>query len=547
MMKTGMSRIENSSPPTFKVIVAMMFLVLFSSHIMAQDQITYVATKKQLFIDDQLVAHAVGVKWQVNPPRKAGSILTPIPEIEGPYIATNTVLPVGNEFWMYYTFYAPEEWLERDWKGEVPGDVRHMTCLAKSQDGIHWERVNVNQFDIGRGKNNAIIMPCTGGTVFLDPNKTRGHQFWFIGNISENPWWDESKGAVYKLLDKDGEKVGGAMYLCHSVDGIDWQRIKEPILPIWCDTQNQAFYDPHIKKYVAYVRGRVNKLRSVFRGESKELDRVPWPYEIKPETEIGPGGLIPKMIHEEWPVVIESDSLDPPYTDIYTPNVHIYPYADSRVYLAFLPVYRRYKFFESFGRDTRGQYKNDGPVETQLAVSRDGIHWKRYHEPYIPLGTSNETDGGCIYMGVGMIRQGDEIWHYYTGSPWTHGSYPYQPELKNGIFRTVQRLDGFVSVDAGHSGGELITHPLVFKGNRLHLNINCGAMGEAWVEIQDASGNPIPNYGMEDCVSVDRNGVAQEVWWKNGPDVSSLSEQPVRLRIKIRSSKLFAFQFVERK
>jgi hypothetical protein len=72
-------------------------------------------------------------------------------------------------------------------------------------------------------------------------------------------------------------------------------------------------------------------------------------------------------------------------------------------------------------------------------------------------------------------------------------------------------------------------------------------MGEAWVEIQDASGNPIPNFSMKDCVSVDRNGVAQEVWWENGPDVSRLSGQTIRLRIKMRSSKLYAFQFSAKK
>jgi hypothetical protein len=444
--------------------------------------------------------------------------LAPLPETEGSYISVNTVLSLEKKYLLYYTAYAPTKWLERDWEGEVPGYARHMTSLATSRDGINWQRVKVNQFDIGRGKKNAIVMPCTGGTVFLDPFKTRGSMFWFIGNIGENPWWEESKGAVHTLRDSEGEKVGGAMYLCHSEDGIEWQRVKEPILPIWCDTQNQAFYDPYIGKYVAYVRSRPNKLRAVSRSESLQLDNLPWPYEIKPETEVGPGGLIPKLIYEEWPTVIKSDSLDPAYTDIYTPNVHIYPYADSRVYLAFLPVYRRYKFFDSFGRDTRGKYKNDGPIEIQLAVSRDGINWKRYHEPYIPLGRNNETDGGCLYVGVGMIRQGDEIWQYYSGSPWTHGSYPYQPELKNAIFRTVQRLDGFVSVDAGHEGGELITHPLIFEGNRLQLNIDCGAMGEAWVE---------------------------EVWWKNGPDVSSVSGKSIRLRIKMRSSKLYAFQFVE--
>jgi len=527
-----------------KVIIGMMALVLIAGHLSAKNQIFNVASNKQLFIDDQFVDFAVGVNWKVNPPQKAGPVLTPILETEGSYLATNSILTVNNQYWMYYTCYAPTDWLERDWSGEVPGEARHMTCLAKSMDGIHWKRVQVNRYDIGRGMSNAIVMPCTGGTVFLDPNKTRGHRFWFIGNITENPWWDESIGAIYKLLDNQGEKVGGAMYLCHSADGITWQRIKEPILPIWCDTQNQAFYDSYINRYVAYVRGRINKLRVVCRGESEQLDRLPWPYEIKPETEIGPGGLIPKMIHEEWPAVIKSDSLDPEYTDIYTPNVHIYPYAGSRVYLAFLPVYRRYKNFESFGRDTRGEYKNDGPIEIQLAVSRDGINWKRYHEPYIPLGRNNEMDGGCLYFGVGMIRQGDDIWQYYTGSPWTHGSYPYQPELSNAIFRVVQRLDGFVSVNSSHNGGEIVTHPLIFEGNRLHLNIDCGAMGEAWVEIQDTSGIPIPNYHIDDCVSVDRNGITQEVWWKKGPDVGGLSGTPVRLRIKMRSSKLYALQFI---
>lgn len=48
---------------------------------------------------------------------------------------------------------------------------------------------------------------------------------------------------------------------------------------------------------------------------------------------------------------------------------------------------------------------------------------------------------------------------------------------------------------------------------------------------------------MSDAVSIDRNGVAQEIWWKSGPDVSPLAGQPIRLRFKMRSAKLYAFQF----
>ena len=100
-------------------------------------------------------------------------------------------------------------------------------------------------------------------------------------------------------------------------------------------------------------------------------------------------------------------------------------------------------------------------------------------------------------------------------------------------------------MDAGPEGGHLVTPPIEFEGNRLQLNIDCGAMGEAWVELQDETGKPLPGYDFDNAVSVDRNGVAQEVWWQGGPDVSSLSGRPVRMKIKMRSAKLFAFQFVD--
>ena len=100
-------------------------------------------------------------------------------------------------------------------------------------------------------------------------------------------------------------------------------------------------------------------------------------------------------------------------------------------------------------------------------------------------------------------------------------------------------------MDAGPEGGHLVTPPIEFEGNRLQLNIDCGAMGEAWVELQDETGKPLLGYDFDNAVSVDRNGVAQEVWWQGGPDVSSLSGRPVRMKIKMRSAKLFAFQFVD--
>jgi hypothetical protein len=42
-----------------------------------------------------------------------------------------------------------------------------------------------------------------------------------------------------------------------------------------------------------------------------------------------------------------------------------------------------------------------------------------------------------------------------------------------------------------------------------------------------------------------RSSWAQEVWWKQGPDVGKLAGRSVRLRIRMRVAKLVAFQFVD--
>ncbi|MCK4591437.1 MAG: hypothetical protein KAT86_06755, partial [Candidatus Latescibacteria bacterium] len=149
-------------------------------------------------------------------------------------------------------------------------------------------------------------------------------------------------------------------------------------------------------------------------------------------------------------------------------------------------------------------------------------------------------------MGLGMVRHGDEIWQYYGGLPTTHGDYDLKRNRYLGaIRRVVQRLDGFVSADADYTGGKIITPPLQFEGVRLQLNVDCGALGEVWVELLDERSLPIEGFTMDDAVSADRNGVAQEVWWKQGPDVGKLAGRFVRLRIRMRAAKLYAFQFVD--
>jgi len=53
----------------------------------------------------------------------------------------------------------------------------------------------------------------------------------------------------------------------------------------------------------------------------------------------------------------------------------------------------------------------------------------------------------------------------------------------------------------------------------------------------------IEGYSLRECDRIMWNDVAHTVTWRGSSDVSSLSGRPVRLKIVMRSAKLYAFQF----
>jgi len=157
------------------------------------------------------------------------------------------------------------------------------------------------------------------------------------------------------------------------------------------------------------------------------------------------------------------------------------------------------------------------------------------------------SDSRCLYMGIGMIRRGNEIYQYYTGFWHSHGEYVGFPEIRNmgKIIRVVQRLDGFVSADADYTGGSLTTPALRFAGRHLELNINCSALGEARVAILAEDGTAVDGFSADQCDPIRGNFVTKQVSWQGNADVSTLADRPVKLRFVMRAAKLYAFQFVE--
>jgi hypothetical protein len=130
----------------------------------------------------------------------------------------------------------------------------------------------------------------------------------------------------------------------------------------------------------------------------------------------------------------------------------------------------------------------------------------------------------------------NELSLYVTEDYWTG---------KNGsaLRRYTLRIDGCASIHAGASGGEFVTKPLTFKGNKLGLNFATSTAGSIRVEVQTVDRQPVPGFALQDCSEVFGDSLDRTVSWKDGVDVSKLSGGPVRLRFVLKDADLFAIQF----
>ncbi len=513
------------------------------------------SNRKYLFVDNAVIDKMENVEFVVNPPKLAERV---IDNIAGSYRKHLTVI-------------EDEDGLIRLYNSVQNDFLQVMT----SRDGIHWESP-----DLGRGEykglTNIVIPEPVGGlgNPFIDPNGTPETKWKYITGFHNR-----------------------GIFLYTSPDGLTWKRHKTYVLPFRSGTQSCTFYDDQRQLYVGYHRtgfsqtpGGATQRESVIT-EAKDLYQ-PWQFKTVSQKEtweaakikrlrdpqpwyLDNGPLTPGGFGLEFPIKFDPiDSFDPVGTDIYITKALKYPWA-SDTYLAFPIVYFHY---EKDGPITRqilmapDRDRGSGPVETQIAVSRDGVNWKRYPRPaYIGIGRHEGTDVKTAYIALGMVKRGDEIWQYYFGEPYYHSPWS-KDETKRGVYRVVQRFDGFISIDSPYDKiATMVTKPLIFKGNRMVLNIDTDATGYAQVGFLDEHGKPIEGFSVDNCIYINGDFIETEVEWvKNGKkfagfkgetveeifsamkqlkisnDLSALEGKIVQIVFRMRGTKLYSMQFVDR-
>ena len=498
--------------------IRLLLLPASAAALLAADDVGTLAigSDRQLFIDDRIVDTNLtkDLTRTHNPPESIRKVLTP----DQPWEALGFI---------FYCCVVDDGVAVKLYHGSYDAEKKKHFSLATSSDGIHFERPKLGAKAFKGSKDNNIlpveaVEACARhGITCVDP--------W----IYTKGWPDPAEAGVF---------------VASSNDGVHWDSVPERLFPFVPDSQPSAFWDEHSQQYSIYLRAW-NPIRTVARVATDDL-LAPWPYDASvPPNFVWGKGKIP-VPSREIPTVMAADGKDAEHVDLYTSVVTKYPFAPD-VYFAFPAAFQLWK---GDAWKARACNTADGTFDVQFATSRDGIEWERSHEPYISAGFHEGLDLRIVSMGPGMVRRGRLLYQYFVGDTFTHGRpVVWDKDLVNraewlkkdrgGIYCATQRVDGFVSMDAASTGGVLTSRPLVFKGNRLCLNLHTAGSGRARVALLGADGKPLPGFSTDDCELISADEIDHEVRWKSGADVGALAGQPVRVQVTLRNAKLFALQF----
>jgi hypothetical protein len=435
-------------------------------------------SRKHLFIDDALLDTTQDVRLTCNPPTDRRN-LNFRPK-KSAWRAS--VVDVDGKVYMY----IPEGY----------GSEKGITHLRISEDGVNFKTTNLGIVEFEGSRNNDYVFASVPmyGSFFKDLNPSiRAEEKYKLTA------WVANRG----------------IYLYMSPDGLHWRRNETCMLPLVSGGGAETYWDDQRGVYVDFIKRDSSFRTKEYPGRGRRACM----FETRQIHKTWPFKALEKPYFEGWPfpaVTGEGPVIFAPNKNgqVYRTRAIKYPWAPD-TYLAF--VWR-------FGEGERRK--------VDLGVSRDGIHWKFYADQTWYMTPGEDEEVLSLY---GIIRRGDEIWQYfdYGGA---HGG-----GKRRTYARFTQRLDGFVSLDAGERQGWALTRPLIFQGRNLTLNL--AANGSMRVAILDQNGEQIKGFTSADCDPIQADSTRLVVSWRANTDVSNLADKVVRLKFEMQNARLYALKF----
>ncbi|MBX7164933.1 MAG: hypothetical protein K1X74_01170 [Pirellulales bacterium] len=449
------------------------------------------------FVDRWLIDRLDGVDHRLQHPVAASVALAFDRPWEGAFSGYVTILRDGERLRAYYRGLPAS--------GQ-DGSPQEVTCVAESADGITWTKPELDLFPRPEAAQNNIVLanaaPATHNFApFVDerPEVPAAERYKALGGTSPDGLW----GFV-------------------SADGFRWRRLQDT--PVFTDegwvfdSQNVAFWSATENCYVLYYRKSVDGFRAIGRATS------------------------PDFLH--WSAPVQMSQGDAPREHLYTNQTHAYfraPHIYLGVAARFFPGRQVITPEEAAAIHVDPKYFGD-ISDAVLLTSRGGDRYDRtFLEAFVRPGPGLENwVSRTNYPARGIVPSGERELSLYVqknyGQPTAH------------LLRYVLRTDGFAALHGSYTGGEVVTRPLRFATpatgpRRLVLNVSTSAAGSVRVELQDADGQPLAGYALDDCVELIGDDLEKTVAWKSGSDLQALAGQPVRLRLQIKDADVYALRF----
>ena len=483
-----------------------------------------VGTDAQLFVDQVLVRSSTNVAFTLHPARKHPG--NPLVVADRPW-----------EGWRLEIFgsviYDAEEKLYKMWYIAEPlgafGPARkgpsadNPTCYATSQDGVHWEKPLVGLQSNQGEKTNALLYATHLASVTKDLQEPDARRRYKMTCYVHEP--AEVRG-YNSMVSPDGlhwTLRSQASRICPGADVIT------------------SYYDKRRKLWVA-----LGKIGTQIRGHNRRVfyaitssDFENWSapeLAIFPDLQDDAGSLA--RIEQVRPMLDVPDNPAEMRTEFYGSG--FYPAESCTLALPWV-----------FTINNKARYGNqEGPFELQLAVTRDLKNWQRpFRVPCVPRGDPDDWECGIQQTASCAIRVGDEVWLYYCGANYTHGTpvlyRERDPERKrrftSSIGLATWKLDRFVSADGAGPDAQFCTVPLTFTGDVLELNAATKGSGSIRVEILDAAGRPIA--GLAPSLPFRGDELRARILWPEQSSPARWKARPVSLRFQLDQAELYSFAF----
>jgi len=370
---------------------------------------------------------------------------------------------------------------KRAWVKWTEGFRDYGVCYATSKDGIHWDKPELGVIEFnGSKKNNIVIVFDHGVTVMKDLHET-----------------DPQKR--YKAFHPESENSA----VWFSPDGIHWGKAINVGPVDNGDTHNCVWWDADLGKYVAITRhwggattrGRYGSMGHRYVSRIVSDDFLHW---SKPQIIIE-GRDLRMQIHD-MPVV--------KYAGVYLGMVGLFDIEASKQWC-------------------------------ELAWSPDSIEWHRIQpgKPLIPNGSvMGDYDWGCIFAARPIIGK-EKIRLYYGANDGRFMGW------RNGYLALAWlRADGFAGYEqiAGGSNktGSIVTKPIFVVDDSLCISADVVPSGYVRVTALDEN-----NKKLAQSELVTKTVTDAQIQWKDGFSLKKLKGKQIKLKFKLRDSKLYSFSF----